>query len=176
MPIAKVWWICKTWFQFSKPHDRSGVSNPLVGQAIGSTSSQTLPVDKTIPTTKWQYKTQGGQQTTHYCNLAGSGAGPVLCPVVGPALELWHVSCSQPALLPSTAWDAGCPGIVHSWARWKVKLPTPDPPCNFLPCMIKSPTHFPSQDQDPGKWSSFKSCFQGQVSLLHIPRCRQSIF
>lgn len=92
--------------------------------------------------------TLGGQQMTHYCNLAGTGAGPVLCPVVGPALGLWHVSSSQSALLPSAAWDAGCPGIGHSWARWKVKLPTPDPSCNFLPWMIKPPTPFPSQDQD----------------------------
>lgn len=76
--------------------------------------------------------TQRGQQATHYRNLAGTGTGPVLCPGVGPALGLCHVSCSQPALLLSAAWDAGCPGIGHSWARWKVKLPTPDPLRNFL--------------------------------------------
>lgn len=57
--------------------------------------------------------TQRGQ-ATHYCNLAGTGAGPVLCPGVASALGLWNVSCSQPALLPSAAWDAGCPGIGHS--------------------------------------------------------------
>lgn len=75
-----------------------------MGQAVGSTSSQTLSVVKKIPTNKW-YTVQDTLvgQVTHYCNLAGTGTGPVLCPVLGPALGLWPFSSSQPALLPSAA-------------------------------------------------------------------------
>lgn len=149
---------------------------PLRGCQVHWFQVQTVSVSEAIPTTKWQYKTHWeDNKLLYYCNLAGTGAGPVPCPVVGPALGLWHVSSSQPALLPSAAWDAGCPGTGHSWARRKVKLPTPADSCNFLPWMIESPTPFPLQDQDPEMWSPFKSCFQGQVSSLHIPRRRKSI-
>lgn len=157
-------------FSFPNFLTTQGVSSPLISSpkrvSEWGYSHHKMAVQDTL----------GGQQAVCYCNLAGTGAGPVPCPVVGPALGLWHVSSSQPALLPSAAWDAGCPGTGHSWARRKVKLPTPADSCNFLPWMIESPTPFPLQDQDPEMWSPFKSCFQGQVSSLHIPRCRKSIF
>lgn len=103
----------------------------------------------------------------------------------------WGGSCTWALVgllqlaIPPAITSLWC-GVPWCWAQLsKIESAAAYPwslTCYFWPWLSKSPSPLPLQgnflvpDQDPGKWSPFKSCFQEQLSSLHIPRRRQSVF
>lgn len=179
MATAKVWWLYKTWFQFSNPHDHSGglkstsgtscwqheLSNPVRGW--GNSHHKMVGI---------LYKTHWEDNKLHI-TVTWLALGQVLSCVLWWDLHTGS-GMSPPAASPTAISSLRCRMPWHWSQLSKMESETAYPwsLVKFLTWNDQTPTHFPSQDQDPGKWSPLKSCFQGQVSSLHIPRCRQSIF